>query len=81
MIYLEIFELDFLYLNKNTKRSIRSRMKNEFADRKDTLAECDFEYKGYAVNYIGSRKKDDDNLKVELKEFLINDDSDKGLTF
>ena len=56
-------------------------MKNEFADRKDTLAECDFEYKGYAVNFIGSRKKDDDNLKVELKEFLINEDSDKGLTF
>jgi len=58
MIYLEIFELDFLYLNKNTKRSIISRMKYEFIERKDTLDECDFEYKGYAVNYIGSRKKD-----------------------
>ena len=35
MIYLEIFELNFLNLNRKTKRNIRSRVDDEFIERID----------------------------------------------
>ena len=75
LIYLEIFELNFCKLNKNTRRNIKSRIDDDLIDRIDSFNNSNFETKdGYIFKSLENELKSDDNLKIELKQ--INDDKD-----
>ena len=72
MVYLEIIELNFLNLNKNTRKAISGRTNDDFIGRKDSYFEgCELQG-GYIVQNI--KQTDNDELKVELKQY---DDSNK----
>ena len=69
MIYLEIFELNFLNLNRNTKRNIRSRVDDDLIERIDSFNEQGFEAKGrYIFNNKEIEQKDNDNIEIELNQ-------------
>ena len=86
MVYLEIFELDFLNLNKNTKRNIKSRIDDDFIERIDSFDNKGFEAEGgYIVDDEGSVKDKKNNEEMELKNINIkdnetdeNDDNDEN---
>ena len=65
IIYLEIIELDFCRLNKNTKRSIQSREFDDFIDRKDTYQSGNAEIiDDYIIDICQQNEKD-----AEMKLF------------
>ena len=65
MIYLEIIELDFCRLNKNTKRSIQSREFDDVIDRKDTYQSGNAEIiDDYIIDICQQNEKD-----AEMKLF------------
>ena len=69
LIYLEIFELNFLNLNRNTKRNIRSRVDDDLIERIDSFNEQGFEAKGgYIFNNKEIEQKDNDNIEIELNQ-------------
>ena len=71
MIYLEILELNFLKLNKNTKRNIKLRVNdeqiNEDVKQLDILKNNKFEA-GNGYIFENNEDEDENNLKVELKD-------------
>ena len=78
MIYLEILELNFLKLNKNTKRNIKLRVNDE--QIKEDIKQLDipknnkFEIgDGYIFENDENENEDENNLKVELKDIQIED--------
>ena len=74
MVYLEIFELDFLNLNKNTKRNIKSRVDDDFIERIDSFNDKGFEAEGgYIVSDEESEKGKKNNEEMELKNINIKD--------
>ena len=74
MIYLEIFELNFCNLNKNTKRSIRLRTDDDLTERMGSIGGNSFESKeGYIFKYKDDNSCDDNNIKIELNQ--IKDDN------
>ena len=73
LVYLEIIELNFLNLNKNTRKAITGRSYDDLIERKDSYFDS-FEVKGgYIVKNI--EQDDNDELKVELKECQISDNN------
>ena len=82
MIYLEIFELNFLNLSKNTKRNIKLRINDELIERSNSLLNCDFEAgDGYIFKNDENEQNeqnDNNNLKVELKQFQIQNNNDEN---
>ena len=71
MIYLEILELNFLKLNKNTKRNIKLRVNDEQIDEDikqlDILKNNKFEA-GNGYVFENNEDEDENNLKVKLKD-------------
>ena len=64
-----IFELNFLNLNRNTKRNIRSRVDDDLIERIDSFNEQGFEAKGgYIFNNKEIEQKDNDNIEIELNQ-------------
>ena len=81
MIYLEIFELNFLNLNKNTKRNIKLRVDDEQNDRLESLDSGKFEMgDGYIFNNEEEDEKEgqssQDHYIVELKHLQSQDEDD-----
>ena len=72
MIYLEILELNFLNLNKNTKRNIKLRIDDEIIERLDSFKNDKFET-GDGYLFENEENENDNNLKVELKDIQIED--------
>jgi len=72
MIYLEILELNFLNLNKNTKRNIKLRIDDEIIARSDSFKNDKFET-GDGYLFENKENENDNNLKVELKDIQIED--------
>ena len=77
MIYLEIFELNFLNLNKNTKRNIKLRVDDEQNDRLESLDSGKFEMgDGYIFNNEEEDEKEgqssQDHYIVELSNYNPN---------
>ena len=72
MIYLEILELNFLNLNKNTKRNIKLRIDDELIERSDSFKNDKFET-GDGYLFENKENENDNNLKVELKDIQIED--------
>ena len=77
MIYLEILELNFLKLNKNTKRNIKLRVNDEQIKEDikiDIPKNNKFEIgDGYIFENDENENEDENNLKVELKDIQIED--------
>ena len=66
---LEIFELNFLNLNRKTKRNIRSRVDDDLIERIDSFNEQGLEAKGgYIFNNKEIEQKDNDNIEIELNQ-------------
>ena len=81
MIYLEIFELNFLNLNKNTKRNIKLRVDDEQNDRLESLDSGKFEMgDGYIFNNEEKDEKEgqssQDHYIVELKHLQSQNEDD-----
>ena len=72
MIYLEILELNFLKLNKNTKRNIKLRIEDEHIDRLDSFKMDKFET-GEGYIFETEENESDNNLKVELNIIQTQD--------
>jgi len=72
MIYLEILELNFLNLNKNTKKNIKLRINDEIIERSDSFKNDKFEV-GDGYLFENKESENDNNLKVELKDIQIKD--------
>ena len=72
-IYLEIFELNFCKLNKNTRRNIKSRINDDLIERKDSYNDNYFQEKdNYIFRIIDDNSHDNDNLNIELN--IIEDE-------
>ena len=74
LIYLEKIELNFLNLNLNTKRNIKSRVDDDLIERIDSLNNEGFESDGGYIynNQEDIEEKDNDNLKIELNQTQDN---------
>ena len=71
MIYLEIVELNFCNLNKNTRKNIKSRVDDDLIERIDSFNGNGFESNGGYIfnntnNNINNKDKDKDNIKIEM---------------
>jgi len=79
LIYLEIIELNFLNLNLNTKRNIKSRVDDDLIERIDSLNNESFESDGGYIfnNQEDIEEKDNDNLKIELNQTQNNQDNNE----
>ena len=70
LVYLEIFELNFLNLNRNTKRKIQLRSNNDLIETiNNDIGEENIEiYRDYTINIANeeSEENDDKNPKIEL---------------
>ena len=64
MIYLEIIELNFCKLNKNTRKNIKSRVNDDLIERIDSFNDNEFEAKG---GYIFNNSDDDSYNKGDIK--------------
>ena len=73
-LYIEIIELNFLNLNLNTKRNIKSRVDDDLIERIDSLNNEGFESDGGYIfnNQEEIEEKDNDNLKIELNQTQDN---------
>ena len=72
-IYLEIFEINFCKLNKNTRRNIKSRINDDLIERKDSYNDNYFQEKdNYIFRIIDDNSHDNDNLNIELN--IIEDE-------
>ena len=70
LFYLEILEFNFCSLNRNTKKSIIERERNEFYTSQDIELDTEIELKGYDIGDIME--------KQELEELNQNEeDKDK----
>ena len=84
LIYLEIIELNFLNLNRNTKRNIRTRVDDDLIERVDSFSNQGFEAKGgYIFNdKENEQKNDDNNTEIELNQIQdihnINEESNNS---
>ncbi len=65
MIYLEVLELNFLNLNKNTRRNIKSRINDDNCERNDSFIEGGFETEG---GYICQNEDSEQNNSADIKE-------------
>ena len=65
LFYLEILELNFCSLNKNTKKSIIERERNECHSTQDIELESEIEVKGYNIGDIMERQELEE---IEAKE-------------
>ena len=83
MIYLEILELDFLNLNKNTKRNIKLRVDNDNVERTESLDHGKFEAgDGYIFESTKSekgKKYDEDDSSIELEQLENKNENDKNI--
>ena len=71
MIYLEIIELNFCNLNKNTRKNIKSRINDDLIERIDSFNGEGFESNGGYIfdnTDININNKDKDNIKIELNQ-------------
>ena len=82
MIYLEIIELNFCNLNKNTKRNIKLRINDELIERTDSLMNGKFEAgNGYIFENEEneeceeSEEDDEHNLNAELNLLQTKDNN------
>ena len=76
MIYLEIIELNFLNLNKNTKRNIKLRIDDGQIERTESLDDSKFEtVDGYIFKNEMEEENDKNNLRVELNQFQDLDEN------
>ena len=82
MIYLEIFELNFLNLSKNTKRNIKLRINDELIERSNSLLNRNFKAGDGDIfkndENEQNEQNDNNNLKVELKQFQIQNNNDEN---
>ena len=83
MIYLEILELDFLNLNKNTKRNIKKRIDDDSIDRKGSIDTDNFEVgDGYIFdgqdNFEKENQIDEDDYSAELGQLKHKKGNDKN---
>ena len=68
MIYLVVFELDFLNLNKHTRRNIKSRKNDDNYERNDSFADGGFEMDGgYICQNEENKQNSNANIKVDRK--------------
>ena len=75
MIYLEIIELNFCNLNKNTRRNIKSRAEDDLIQRLDSINSNNFEEEGgYIVGNIDNNSLGEDSVKIELNEIKGSQD-------
>ena len=75
MIYLEIIELNFCNLNKNTRRNIKSRAEDDLIQRLDSINSNNFEVEGgYIVGNIDNNSLGEDSVKNELNEIKGSQD-------
>ena len=82
MIYLEILELDFLNLNKNTKRNIKKRIDDDSIDRKGSIDTDNFEVgDGYIFdgqdNFEKENQIEEDDYSAELGQLKYKKENDK----
>ena len=78
MIYLEILELNFCNLNKNTKRNIKLRIDVDDGqiERTESLDDSKFEtVDGYIFKNEMEEENDKNNLRVELNQFQDLDEN------
>ena len=75
MIYLEIIELNFCKLNKNTRKNIKSRAEDDLIQRLDSINSNNFEEEGgYIVGNIDNNSLGEDSVKIELNEIKGSQD-------
>ena len=65
LFYLEILEFNFCSLNRNTKKSIIERERNEFYTSQDIELDTEIELKGYEIGDIMERQELEE---IEAKE-------------
>ena len=80
MIYLEILELNFLNLNKNTKRKIKLRTNEDEAEKFESLIDDEFEFgDGYIFKNEESGIDNKNNLNVELRQFESSENQEENI--
>ena len=81
MIYLEIIELNFCKLNKNTRRNIKLRINDDLIERIDSFINNDsFEQDGgYIVRNTDNNFSIEDNIKIELNQIIDNQNSSENI--